>query len=118
MENKKISYEDLNNASEEVQLEAVKQNGCRIDYIKNPSLQVQLEAVKHNGRAIQYIENPSLEVQREAIKQNPFSIWYIENNEHLSLELLFLAYYCAKQKVPIINGKMLLLDITERMKKL
>ena len=35
--------------SEAVQLEAVKQNGSAVHYIKNPSVAVQLAAVKHNG---------------------------------------------------------------------
>jgi hypothetical protein len=58
------------------QLEAVKQDGYAIQYIKNPSEQVQLEAIKQNGYAIQfiknpiyYIKNPSEQVQLEAVKQ-------------------------------------------------
>src|SRR5574344_1845703 len=53
----------IKNPSEEVQLEAVKQNGLAIQYIVNPSEEVQLEAVKQNGLAIQYIDNPSEEAQ-------------------------------------------------------
>jgi hypothetical protein len=41
------------------------------------SYKEQLEAVKENGCLIQYINKPSLELQLEAIKQNAFSIWYI-----------------------------------------
>jgi hypothetical protein len=40
-----------------VQLEAVKQMGCTIKYIKNPSAAVQLAAVKQNREAFDYIEN-------------------------------------------------------------
>ena len=60
-------------------LEAVKQNGNAIEYIKNPSKEVQLEAVRENGYAIQWIENPSEEVQLAAVNQNWNAIRYIEN---------------------------------------
>jgi len=35
-----------------MQLEAVKQNGCAIQYIDNPSEAVKLEAVKQKARKI------------------------------------------------------------------
>jgi len=44
-------------------LNAVKQNGHAIQFIKNPSEEVQLVAVNQNGNAIQYIKDPSKEVQ-------------------------------------------------------
>ena len=43
-----------------MQIEAVKQDGYAIQYIKNPSLEVQIEAVKQDGYAIQYIKISSL----------------------------------------------------------
>lgn len=43
--------------NENIQLEAVKQNGEAIQYIKNPSEQIQLFAVKQNGKAIKFIKN-------------------------------------------------------------
>ena len=46
---------------------------------KYKTLEEQLEAVKEDGYAISYIKNPSLEVQYEAIKQTPDSIRYIYN---------------------------------------
>jgi hypothetical protein len=87
------SYEELNKASLEVQLEAVKEDAALIQFIENPCLEVQLEAVKENGYAVRYIANPCSEVQLEAVKQNGSIIQYIENP---SLELLLLAY-CTEQ---------------------
>jgi hypothetical protein len=49
---------ELNVNSEEVQLEAVKEDGLAIKCMNNPSEQLQLEAVKQNASAIQYIKNP------------------------------------------------------------
>ena len=45
--------------SENVQIEAVKENQYSIQYILNPSEEVQLEAVKQNGCSIQFIKNKS-----------------------------------------------------------
>ena len=59
------------NPSIEIQLEAVRQNGHAIKYIKNPSLEVQLEAVKEHGNAIKHIENPTLEVLLESKINEP-----------------------------------------------
>ncbi len=39
-----------------IQLDAVKQTGLAIGYIKNPSLEVQLAAVNQIGRAVDYIK--------------------------------------------------------------
>ena len=55
--------------------------------MKYKTLEEQLEAVKENGLSIEYIKNPSLEVQLEAYKQNPASVEYIDN-PHLELKLL------------------------------
>lgn len=79
--------EELNVDSEAVQLEAVKQDGCAIFYIRNPSEAVQLEAVKQDGWNIQFIDNPSEKIQLEAVKQNYLVIPYIDNpSEAVKLE--------------------------------
>ena len=70
-----------------MQLEAIKQNGNNIMYIRNPSEKVQLEAVKQNGNIIQYINNPSDNVKLEAVKQNGYAIKYIRNpSENIKFE--------------------------------
>jgi len=74
-----IDYFKLNEASEEEQLEAVKNSGSAIYYIKNASERVQIEAVKNYGFAIRYIKNPSVNVQLEAVKKNGFAIDCIKN---------------------------------------
>ena len=77
----------LNNQTEEIQLEAVKQFGPLIKYIFNPSEKVQLEAVKEDGDSIQYINNPSEDVQLEAVKNDGLSIQFIKNpSEKVQLE--------------------------------
>ena len=49
-----------------MKIEAVKKNGCSIQYIKDPSDKVKLESVKNNGDSIQYIKDPSEAVQLAA----------------------------------------------------
>ena len=49
--------------SEQVQLAAVREDGCAIDDIINPSEKVQLAAVRQNSQAIEYVENPTPKVK-------------------------------------------------------
>jgi len=60
---------ELSKADKDIQLEAVKRNGCTIEYIPNPDKDVQLEAVKGNGYAIEFIPNPDKDIQLEAVKE-------------------------------------------------
>jgi hypothetical protein len=81
-----LSIQYIKNPSKAVQLEAVKENGDAIDFIKNPIEEVQLEAVKQKGYAIEFISNPSEEVQLEAFKKNSRSIQYISNPSKVVLK--------------------------------
>ena len=45
-----------------MQLEAVKQDGLAIQYIKRPTPEIQLAAVKQNKNVIRFIENPVPEI--------------------------------------------------------
>ncbi|CUO41543.1 hypothetical protein [Clostridium disporicum] len=56
--------------------------------IDNPTEDEQIEAVKRNGMVIKFINNPSNVVKREAILNNPLCIEYIED---LPEELAILA---------------------------
>ena len=40
----------------EICLEAVKQNGYALQYVKEQTLEICLEAVKQNGYALQYVK--------------------------------------------------------------
>ena len=80
-------YQFSKEQEERFQIEAVRENGCAIDYIDNPTEELQLEAVRQDGSAIQYIENPSEQVQLEAVRQDGYAIEYIDNpTEELQLE--------------------------------
>ena len=70
---------DLNNASEEVKLDAVNEMGNAIEYIDNPSDDMKLAAVKDHPFSIKHIDNPSEEVQLAAVKNNGNVIQRIDN---------------------------------------
>ena len=76
LSNKEVKNDDLESVKQDsntieyiMQLEAVKQDGWAIRFIKNPSEQMQLEAVKQNGFAIYFIKNPSKKVKQMANKK-------------------------------------------------
>ena len=65
-----LSFENKLKDNINFQLEAVRQNGYSIQYIKDPYLEVQLEAVKRNEYSIQYIKDPCIEVQQMALNNS------------------------------------------------
>jgi len=75
------------------QLEAVKQNGYNIRYIRNPDKDVQLAAVEQNGINIRFIHNPDKDAQLAAVKQDGYNIVYCSE---LFPELL-AAYLSSKE---------------------
>ena len=54
-------------------------DGAAIKYIKDPTEEMQLEAVKEEPFAILYIKEPSEEVQLEAVKREYLAIDFIKN---------------------------------------
>ena len=58
-------------------LEAVKQNGYNLQYVKEQTEDICLEAVKQNGYALQYVQNQTKEMCIEAVKQDGFALQYV-----------------------------------------
>ena len=56
-----IDLTNLNELGKDVQLEAVKEDGYSVKFIKNPDKEVQLEAVKEDGYSIQFIRTSDRE---------------------------------------------------------
>ena len=63
-------------------IEAVKQNGLALKYVKKQTNELCLEAVKQNGCALQYVKIQTSEICLEAVKQNINSLKYI-NIKHI-----------------------------------
>ena len=60
-----------------VALEAVKQNGYALQYVKDQTEAVALEAVKQNGYALRYVKDQTEAVALEAVKQDGDALRYV-----------------------------------------
>ena len=65
------NHRNINNSSENDQIELLKLHPENIKKIKNPTERVQLEAVKQNTILIRHIENPTERIQMEVVKSMP-----------------------------------------------
>ncbi len=78
------------NLSGEEALEAVKQDGYALQYIKEQTEEICLEAVKENGYALQYVREQTPRVCLEAIKENGDALQYVSGDafktEEMTLE--------------------------------
>jgi hypothetical protein len=64
---------------EQICLEAVKQNGKSLQYVRNQTDALCLEAVKQNGFALEYVRNRTDVIVLEAMKQNPAVFEFLKN---------------------------------------
>ena len=60
-------------------LEAVKRNGCALQYVKDQTEAVCLEAVKEDGDALQYVKDQTEAVCLEAVKRNGCALQYVKD---------------------------------------
>lgn len=71
---------NINNPSEKVQLAVVKKDDWALRYLNNPSEAAQIAAVQQvGGRSLQHIKNPSERVQLAAVTKNGEAIKFINN---------------------------------------
>ena len=64
--------------SEEEILEAVKQNGLALQFVKNQTEAICLAAVKEYGYALNYIKKQTEEICYEAVKKDGNALKYVE----------------------------------------
>ena len=60
-------------------LEAVKQDGLALRYVKEQTPEICLEAVKQNGYALQYVKEQTEEICLEAIKRYVYALRYVKD---------------------------------------
>ena len=74
--------------TEEMCLEAVKQNGYALRFVKEQTEEMCLVAVKQNGWALEYVKEQTDEICLEAVKQNGDALHFVkvEQTEELCLE--------------------------------
>src|SRR5574344_635628 len=87
-------------------LEAVKQNGYVLEYVKEQTPEICLEAVKQNGHALEYVKEQTPEICLEAVKQNGYALEYVKEQTHeICLEAIKdngLALRWVKNQTPLI----------------
>ncbi|MDR2633596.1 MAG: DUF4116 domain-containing protein [Treponema sp.] len=90
----------------ELCLEAVKQNGKALQYIKDTSEEFYLEAVKQNGFALQFIEKQTEELCMAAVSTNGLALQFVKKQtEELCMAAISqnpLAYYYVQDKTEAI----------------
>ena len=68
-------------------LEAVKQNGSALIYVKEQTEEISLAAVKQDGYALKYVKEQTEEICLAAVKQNGYVLAYVkEQTEEICLE--------------------------------
>ena len=77
--------------SKEECLEAVKQDGYALRYVKEQDKEICLEAVKQNGYALQYVKEQDKEICLEAVKQDGDALQYVK--EYYKEILKLNSYY-------------------------
>jgi Domain of unknown function (DUF4116) len=65
--------------TEELCMEAVKQNGYALEYVRRQTVDICIEAVKQNGLALQYVKNRTRTICIEAVKQNGGALLFVKN---------------------------------------
>ena len=60
-------------------LEAVKQDGCALIYVKEQTDEMCLEAVKENGCTLMFVKKQTPKICSEAVKRNRYALQYDKN---------------------------------------
>ena len=87
-------------------LEAVKQNGFALKWVKNQTPDICLEAVKQNGFALQFVNNQTQEICLAAVKRDVFALKFVKEQTHeMCLEAVKQkgrAFRFVKNQTPLI----------------
>ena len=60
-------------------LEAVKQHGYALQYVKEQTPEICLEAVKKDGLALQYVKEQTKDICLEAVKKDGYALQYAKD---------------------------------------
>ena len=72
----------------EMCLEAVKRDGLALEYVKDQTPEICLEAVKRNGCALEYVKEQTSDICLEAIKRNGLALDYVKEQTPLIIHYL------------------------------
>ena len=69
-------------------LEAVKQNGYALEYVKEQTPEICLEAVKQNGLALEDVKEQTIDICLQAVKQKGRAFRFVKNQTPLIIHYL------------------------------
>ena len=69
----------VTNQTDEICLMAIKQYGSALRYVKNKTNELCMEAIKQDGNALQFVEIQTRELCMEAVKQNGIALYWVKN---------------------------------------
>ena len=82
-----LNLEQIDNQFEDVCLEAVKEVGYALQFVKVQTEEICLEAVKQYGTLLEYVKEQTPEICLEAVKQDGYALQYVkEQTENICLE--------------------------------
>ncbi len=70
----------VKNQDKDICIEAVKENGIALRYVKNQDKDICLEAVRQDGHALQYVKNQDKYICLEAVRENGYAIYYVNSS--------------------------------------
>ena len=65
--------------NKEICLEAVRQNGCKLQYVKEQTPEICLVAVRQNGCALMFVKDKTPELCLDAIRQDGYALKYVKH---------------------------------------
>ena len=77
-----MTYQEFLKATKLVDkdLEAVKQDGYALQYVKEQTQEICIEAVKQDGYALQYVKEQTQEICIEAVKQDGYALEFVDKS--------------------------------------
>ena len=77
--------------TEKESLEAVKQNGNALQYVKEQTPEICMQAVKNDGYALRYVKEQTENICLEAVKQNGYALRYVKEEKLIVVKELTVA---------------------------
>jgi len=84
---KEYPKDNLSEYMSEICIEAVREDGTTLEYVKNQTENICLEAVRQDGYALQYVKEQTEEICLEAVRQDGYALKYVrEQTKEICLE--------------------------------
>ena len=82
-----FSLQYVKEQTSEICIEAVKQNGKALQFVKEQTSEICIQAINSNGLALQFVKEQTSEMCMEAVKKNGWALQYVkEQTSELCME--------------------------------